>query len=104
MSQRLKDKVAIITGSANGIESNVMGIGGASARLFIEEGASVVVADIDTSRGVQTTEQLQALSTRAEAAIFMELDVSVESQWAGLVKATTAKFGKIDILVHSAGN
>ena len=85
MSQRLKDKVAIITGSANGIESNVMGIGGASARLFIEEGASVVVADIDTSRGIQTTEQLQALSTRAEAAIFMELDVSVESQWAAVV-------------------
>ena len=104
MSQRLKDKVAIITGSANGIESNVMGIGGASARLFIEEGASVVVADIDTSRGIQTTEQLQALSTRAEAAIFLELDVSVESQWAAVVKATTAKFGKIDILVHSAGN
>ena len=44
MSQRLKDKVAIITGSANGIESNVMGIGGASARLFIEEGASVAVS------------------------------------------------------------
>ena len=51
MNQRLKDKVAIITGAANGMEGKVMGIGGASARLFIQEGASVVLADIDINRG-----------------------------------------------------
>lgn len=104
MNQRLKDKVAIITGAANGMEGKVMGIGGASARLFIQEGASVVLADIDINRGIETAEQIQGLLKGDQAAIFMELDVSIESQWSELVKATTAKFGKIDILVHSAGN
>lgn len=104
MNQRLKDKVAIITGAANGMEGKVMGIGGASARLFIQEGASVVLADIDINRGIETAEQIQGLLKGDQAAIFMELDVSIESQWSELIKATTAKFGKIDILVHSAGN
>lgn len=104
MNQRLKDKVVIITGAANGMEGKVMGIGGASARLFIQEGASVVLADIDINRGIETAEQIQGLLKGDQAAIFMELDVSIESQWSELVKATTAKFGKIDILVHSAGN
>ena len=104
MNQRLKDKVAIITGAANGMEGKVMGIGGAAARLFIQEGASVVLADIDINRGIETAEQIQGLLKGDQAAIFMELDVSIESQWSELVKATTAKFGKIDILVHSAGN
>ena len=104
MNQRLKDKVAIITGAANGMEGKVMGIGGAAARLFIQEGASVVLADIDINRGIETAEQIQGLLKGDQAAIFMELDVSIESQWSELVRATTAKFGKIDILVHSAGN
>lgn len=104
MSQRLKNKVAIITGGAAGVDGEVMGIGGASARLFIQEGASVVIGDIDAKRGANTAKQLQELSTETQSATFIELDVTIEDQWSELVQKTVAQFGRIDILVHSAGN
>ena len=104
MSQRLKGKLAIITGGANGIKGKVMGIGGASARLFIQEGATVVIADIDKNRGGETAAQMQEISTGPQSAIFMQLDVSKEDQWSELVQAISGQFGRIDILVHSAGN
>ena len=104
MSQRLKDKVAIITGGAAGVEGEVMGIGGASAWLFMQEGATVVIADIDSKRGIKTAKQIEEASTGNQSASFMKLDVANESQWSVLVDKTVAQFGKIDILVHSAGN
>ena len=57
---RLAGKVALITGAAAGIEGQLMGFGGAAARLFAREGARVVVTDIKEEMGFQTAEQIRA--------------------------------------------
>ncbi|HLZ83585.1 MAG TPA: glucose 1-dehydrogenase [Caulobacteraceae bacterium] len=87
---RLKDKVAIITGAASGQ-------GAAEARLFVAEGARVVVTDINETEGAQVAAEL------GEAAIFLRLDVSEENSWAQVVEQTLARFGRIDILINNAG-
>ncbi|MBI3552796.1 MAG: 3-oxoacyl-[acyl-carrier-protein] reductase [Elusimicrobia bacterium] len=90
---RLKDKVAIVTGSAQGI-------GYATAELFCQEGAHVVLVDVDADRVAQSASKLaasgaQTLGTRA--------DVSKFSDCEAVVKAAMDKWGKIDILVNNAG-
>ena len=57
---RLAGKVALITGAAAGIEGELMGFGGAAARLFAREGARVVLTDIKEEMGRKTAEQIQA--------------------------------------------
>ena len=52
---RLEGKVALITGAATGVEGDLMGFGGASARLFVQEGAKVVLSDIKEEEGEKTT-------------------------------------------------
>ena len=84
---RLDGKVALITGAAGGI-------GGASARLFIAEGARVAATDLDETK----------LAGLAEAgALVMRQDVTEEARWREVVDATVAKFGRLDILVNNAG-
>lgn len=87
---RLAGKVAIITGAANGM-------GAATARLFVREGAKVVIADQMEHEGKQVAESLGA------AARFAKLDVTNEENWNAVVAATVAAFGKVDILVNNAG-
>jgi NAD(P)-dependent dehydrogenase (short-subunit alcohol dehydrogenase family) len=89
---RLRDKVAIITGAARGM-------GESEARLFAREGAKVVVSDLDP-----IGEEVAA-SIRAEggSAIFVQTDVTSEDDWARLVAETVKEFGKLDILVNNAG-
>ncbi len=92
MSERLKDKVAIVTGGA-------AGIGQASAILFAEEGARVVVADVDQAQGDQTVAQIKI---NGGDAVFVRCDVSSEDDARGLSEETLAAFGRIDILVNNA--
>lgn len=87
---RLHDKVAIITGAARGM-------GAATARMFVREGATVIVADVHESDGQSLAAQL------GDAATFHRLNVSVESEWQDLVAAVIARHGHIDALVNNAG-
>ena len=90
---RLKDKVAIITGAASGI-------GKATAKLFAEHGAKVVVADIDKDGGSQTVTQIQ---NGGNAAIFVETDVTIKADTEQMVAQTVETYGKLDILFNNAG-
>jgi 3alpha(or 20beta)-hydroxysteroid dehydrogenase len=90
MGQQLQGKVAIITGAAGGQ-------GAVEARLFIEQGAQVMLTDFNAQVGEQTAADL------GERARFIRHDVSSESDWAAVVDATMAAFGRIDILVNNAG-
>ncbi|UCH07521.1 MAG: SDR family NAD(P)-dependent oxidoreductase, partial [Deltaproteobacteria bacterium] len=90
---RLEGKVAIVTGSAEGI-------GQATARLFAKEGAKVVVADMNETKGKRVAEEIRQ---NGGEAIFISLDVTREEDWQSLMKATVEKYGKLNILVNNAG-
>jgi len=87
---RMEGKVAAITGGAGGI-------GAATARRFLEEGASVAFCDTDTARGEALEKELAT-----ERAFFTTVDVSREEDAARLVAETVARFGRIDVLVNNA--
>jgi 3(or 17)beta-hydroxysteroid dehydrogenase len=87
---RVQDKVALVTGSASGI-------GLATARLFAEEGATVIVADRDEAA---STSAVAALGQRA---CFQRLDVTREDEWVSVTDAAVRDFGRIDILINNAG-
>ncbi|MFP5413697.1 MAG: glucose 1-dehydrogenase [Gammaproteobacteria bacterium] len=86
----LNGKVALITGAARGQ-------GAAEARLFAQRGAKVMLCDILDSEG-----QAVAAEIGANAA-YLRLDVTSEASWQAAVKATVAKFGKLNVLVNNAG-
>jgi 3alpha(or 20beta)-hydroxysteroid dehydrogenase len=90
MGQQLHNKVAIITGAAGGQ-------GAAEARLFIEQGAQVMLTDFNAELGRRTAADL------GQRARFTQHDVSSESDWAAVIDATLAEFGRLDILVNNAG-
>ncbi|MBM7516638.1 SDR family NAD(P)-dependent oxidoreductase [Nocardioides nitrophenolicus] len=83
---RLKDKVAVVTGGA-------VGIGLATARLFAEEGAAVVVADLEKPEQEVDAPPLE----------YAELDVTDEAAWQRVVEEVVARHGRIDVLVNNAG-
>jgi len=85
----LDGQVAIVTGAANGL-------GLATARRLLRDGAQVVLADI-------STEDLDALSDLGERASTARCDVAVSQAVDQLVSATVARFGKLDIMVANAG-
>jgi len=70
---RLANKVALITGSANGALDDVKGIGGATAWMFAKEGAKVVLADINDEMGQKTALQLRNMGYDS---IYVHLNVS----------------------------
>lgn len=88
----LKDRVAIVTGSATGI-------GRATALALAREGARVVVADY-SKVGQEVVDLIKAESGEA---IFIEMDVSKAKSAEALVKKTVEQYGKIDILHNNAG-
>ena len=90
---RLKDKVAIITGGASGI-------GKATAILFAEHGAKVVVADIDEQGANET---LADIHDAGNAAIYVQTDVTISDNTERMVTETVNTYGKLDILLSSAG-
>jgi 3-oxoacyl-[acyl-carrier protein] reductase len=91
---RLKDKVAIITGSAGGI-------GFVTAELFAAEGAKVVIVDVNADATQKAATALAAGD--AAKTLGVACDVTKLDQCEAVVKAAMEKFGKIDILVNNAG-
>jgi|TARA_Y100000814_G_scaffold206539_1_gene152609 NAD(P)-dependent dehydrogenase (short-subunit alcohol dehydrogenase family) len=100
INMRLENKVALITGAASGIPGELMGFGGACAWRFIEEGAKVMLSDIDGESGRKTLEEFKKLEKDAE---FSYLDVTKESNWIEVIDKTITEYGKIDILINCAG-
>ena len=88
---RLTERVAIVTGGA-------AGIGEATCRRFAEEGAAVVIADVNL-RGEQLAHEIRAAGGRA---LFVRTDVSVENDARELARAATREFGRVHILVNNA--
>lgn len=90
---RLKDKVAVITGSAQGI-------GYATAEVFAAEGAKVVIVDVNAELAQKSAATLAA---GKDTAVGFSCDVTKYDQVETVVKAVVEKWGKIDILVNNAG-
>ncbi|GAB5451972.1 MAG: SDR family oxidoreductase [Halioglobus sp.] len=86
---RVEGKVAIITGGASGL-------GLASARRMAEEGATVILADINTAQG-------ERAAADVPGAEFAQLDVTREAAWIELIDAVVARHGRLDVLVNCAG-
>lgn len=91
--EKLKEKVAIITGAASGI-------GQASAELFAKEKAKVVVADVNDEKGKDV---VNAIIRAGGQAIYVHTDVSKTADIENLVKTTVDTFGGIDIVFNNAG-
>lgn len=89
---RLLDKVAIITGAGQGI-------GRAYAQAFSQEGAKVVVADLNHERARSVVDEITKAGGQALA---VAVDVSDEARVAAMVEATIETFGRVDILVNNA--
>jgi len=87
---RLQDKIALISGGASGI-------GLAAARLFAEEGATVVIADRDEAAA------RAAAAAIGKRASFRRLDVTAEDDWIAATDALVRDHGRLDILLNSAG-
>ena len=97
---RLANKVALITGSANGALDDVRGIGGATAWMFAKEGAKVVLADINDVIGQNTALQMRSMGYDST---YVHLNVSDEQSWVNAINKTILTYNKLDILVNSAG-
>ncbi|MGH8516999.1 MAG: SDR family NAD(P)-dependent oxidoreductase, partial [Panacagrimonas sp.] len=87
---RLQGKVAIVTGGARGM-------GAATCRVFVDEGAKVMIADVLDEDGAKLAASL------GDHAHFRHLDVREEAQWLALIEDTESRFGPIDVLVNNAG-
>ena len=98
---RLAGKVALVTGAAMGLKGARMGIGGATAWMFAREGAKVALCDVNEELGQTTASQIRE---EGHDATFVFLDVTSEQGWINAIQATVSAYGKLDILVNSAGN
>ncbi len=89
---RLKDKVAVVTGAASGI-------GQTTAEVFGEEGARVVVADVDREGGEKTA---AGIRQKGGTAHFVHADISKDADARRISEETVRQFGRLDILVNDA--
>ena len=87
---RLEGKTALVTGAASGIGLQT------SIRLA-EEGALVMMTDINHEEGLQQAEKLGANAT------FLKLDITEEEEWISVLEETVKRFDRLDVLVNSAG-
>jgi 3(or 17)beta-hydroxysteroid dehydrogenase len=90
---RIPGKIALVTGAGSGI-------GAAIAQRLAEEGAHVVVADLDLSKAKSVAKQITATKGHATA---ITLDVRDEASWKKTIDAVVAKHDRLDILVNNAG-
>ncbi|MBY0511849.1 MAG: glucose 1-dehydrogenase [Rhodospirillaceae bacterium] len=93
MGDRLKGKVALISGAASGI-------GAAQAILFAREGAKVVIGDLQETMAADVAAKIAAAGGEAHV---LRLDVTHADSWAAAVKATVSRFGRLTTLVNNAG-
>jgi len=89
---RVKDKVALITGGAH-----ARGMGGASAKMLVEQGAKVVIGDILDDEGAALAAEL------GDAVRYVHLDVTSPDDWKAAVDTAVEAFGKLNVLVNNAG-
>jgi len=90
MNGRLHNKTAVVTGAASGI-------GAASARRCVAEGAQVLLTDLNQEAGRALAEEL------GSSALFMHQDVSSPDDWNSLQALLRERFGRLDVLVNNAG-
>ena len=89
---RLENKVALISGGARGM-------GAVEAKMFVQEGAKVVIGDVLDEDGKQTEAEINEAGGEC---VFVHLDVTDETAWQDAVAAAVDRFGKLDILVNNA--
>ncbi|MGI9283654.1 MAG: glucose 1-dehydrogenase [Endozoicomonas sp.] len=87
---RVKDKVCIVTGGANGM-------GREDVLLLAEQGAKVVLTDINEEAGQALADEI------GEQALFIRHDVASEHDWKNVIDTTLSTFGRLDVLVNNAG-
>ncbi|WP_042224681.1 SDR family NAD(P)-dependent oxidoreductase [Oceanobacillus manasiensis] len=90
---KLQNKVAVITGGASGI-------GAATAKLFVSEGAKVVLVDLNEEKGKAFEEELKAQGAEA---LFVKANITSEEEVAKVFKQATSIFDKVDIVFNNAG-
>jgi NAD(P)-dependent dehydrogenase (short-subunit alcohol dehydrogenase family) len=90
---RLRGKAALVSGGARGIGASV-------ARLFVREGAAVLIGDVLEAEGRAVEADLR---TAGGNALFVRLDVTDEGDWDRAVSAAVERFGRLDVLVNNAG-
>jgi 3-oxoacyl-[acyl-carrier protein] reductase len=90
---RLKDKNAIVTGAGQGIGRSI-------ALKLAQEGANVVIAEVNADTGAQTAKEVEALGRRA---LFISVDVANQKQVQGMADQVLKAWKRIDILVNNAG-
>jgi NAD(P)-dependent dehydrogenase (short-subunit alcohol dehydrogenase family) len=90
---RLEGKVALLTGAASGI-------GAATARLFGQEGARLLLADVQDELGERVAEEIRAAGGTAR---YVHADVSVAEDVSGMIRAAVDAYGRLDVLFNNAG-
>lgn len=90
---RVRDKVALVTGGAKGI-------GEACVRMLAHEGAAVAITDVDVTLGSKLAEDVNC---GGGAAMFLEHDVGDESAWRRVMNDIVGRLGRLDIVVNNAG-
>src|SRR5437763_8548232 len=93
MTGQVQGKIALVTGGSSGI-------GAAIAELLAQEGASVVVTDVDDLKG---PEVVAGINKTGHEAIFLHQDVTSEARWAEVAGEVGKRFGRLEILVSNAG-
>ncbi|AXI81688.1 3-oxoacyl-ACP reductase FabG [Peterkaempfera bronchialis] len=89
----LKGRAAVVTGAAQGI-------GRETARVFAQQGAHVVVSDVDTARAAETVAEITA---EGGSAVAVRCDVTSEEEVRAVVARCVAEFGSLDVMVNNAG-
>ncbi|BFT74481.1 SDR family NAD(P)-dependent oxidoreductase [Paenibacillus sp. P36] len=90
---RLQDKIVLITGAGSGI-------GKSTALLFAQEGATVIVNDLDETKGRETVSEIK---DKGGEALFLHADVTNPEHVKTMVETAIAEFGRIDVLFNNAG-
>lgn len=93
MAGRVEGKVALVTGGASGI-------GRGCAERLAQEGATIVVTDLQDDKGAQTVAAIEAMGGKAS---YLHHDVTTEQAWIDMIAAVKAQHGRLDILVNNAG-
>jgi NAD(P)-dependent dehydrogenase (short-subunit alcohol dehydrogenase family) len=93
MNGRLQDKIAIITGAGSGI-------GEATAKRFVDEGAKVIIAEINGDNGKKVADEI---NSNGGTANFIETDVAISDSVKSMIEKTVSIYGSPEILINNAG-